>query len=356
MPIPEAAEELKGLSDMSMPSSQTPPGPPGPSPVQIAATVRPADTSTSVVVEVEVADQMENGVVDLDRHKDIAFAVRTLADGTPLHLKLDLLVPRTGGGKPLVVCVPGGAYVMASKDGPAGRREHVAETGFAVAVVEYRTALHGAIYTDGVADVKAAIRYLRAHAHEYGIDASRIGVWGESAGGYVAAMVGVTNEVGHLDVGADLDQSSRVQAVVDMFGNSDLAAHAADFDEGTQEFFRGADNSVAWYVYGLGSGTSFADDPDGALRADPRTYIDASTPPFLLFHGTDDRFVSPSQTLILHNALRAAGVDSTRYVLQGARHGDLAFFGDHESGLPWSSRQVMGYLIAFLRDHLRERA
>jgi acetyl esterase/lipase len=356
---------------MSMPSNQTPPGggptaespvlPPhpgltGPPPIQIAATVRPADTSTSIVIDVDTADQMQNGAVGLDRHRDITFAVRTLADGTPLHLKMDLLVPRTGVVKRLVVCVPGGAYIMASKDGPAGRREHVAEAGFAVAIVEYRTALHGAIYTDGVADVKAAIRYLRAHAHEYGIDASRIGVWGESAGGYVAAMVGVTNGVEQLDIGADLDQSSAVQAVIDMFGNSDLAAHAADFDEGTQEFFRRADNSVAWYVYGRGSGTTFADDPDGAFLADPTTYIDASTPPFLLFHGTEDRFVSPSQTLILHDALRAAGAESTRYVLQGAGHGDVVFLGHSESGLPWSSRQTMGYLIAFLSEHLRERA
>jgi acetyl esterase/lipase len=351
---------------MSMPSKQPgntaaeppvrPAPPPGPPPVQIATTVRPADTSTSIVVEVDVADQLENGAVELDRHRDITFAVRTLADGTPLHLKLDLLVPRTGGAKPLVVCVPGGAYVMASKEGPADRKEHVAEAGFAVATVEYRTALHGAIYTDGVADVKSAIRYLRAHAHEYGIDASRVGVWGESAGGYVAAMVGVTDGDERFDIGADLGQSSAVQAVVDMFGNSDLAAHAADFDEDTQEFFRRADNSVAWYVYGMGSGTTFADDPDGAFLADPTTYIDSSAPPFLLFHGTDDRFVSPSQTRILHDVLRSAGVDSTRYVLQGAGHGDVVFLGHEESGLPWSSRQTMGYLITFLREHLADHA
>jgi acetyl esterase/lipase len=141
-----------------------------------------------------------------------------------------------------------------------------------------------------------------------------VGVWGESAGAYVAAMVGVTSGIERFDIGADLDQSSAVQAVVDMFGNSDLAAHAADFDEATQEFFRRADNSVAWYVYGMGSGTTFADDPDGAFRADPRTYVDSSTPPFVVF------------------------------------------LGHQESGLPWSSRQTMGYLIAFLREHLRERA
>jgi acetyl esterase/lipase len=180
-------------------------------------------------------------------------------------------------------------------------------------------------------------------------------VWGESAGGHVAAMVGATNGIERFDIGDNLDQDSTVQAVVDMFGGADLAAHAADFDKQTQEFFRGADNSTAWYVYGRKSGTTFADDPDGAARANPATYINSSTPPFLLFlfHGTDDHLVSPSQTMTLHNELRAAGIDSTRYVLQGAKHGDLSFLGDPEPGLPWSTQQAMGYLIEFLHDHLR---
>ncbi len=80
----------------------------------------------------------------------------------------------------------------------------------------------------------------------------------------------------------------------------------------------------------MGSGTTFADDPDGAFGADPTTYIDASAPPFLLFHGTEGHFVSPSQTQILHDVLRSAGADSTRYVLQGAGHGDVVLLGHRE--------------------------
>src|SRR3979411_2233444 len=119
-------------------------------------------------------------------------------------------------------------------------------------------------------------------------------------------MVGATNGSERFDIGDNLDQDSTVQAVVDMFGGADLAAHAADFDKQTQEFFRGADNSTAWYVYGRKSGTTVADDPGGAARANPATYINSST--ILLFHGTDDHPVSPSQTMTLHNELRAAGI------------------------------------------------
>jgi acetyl esterase/lipase len=331
----------------------SPPGMTGPPPIRIAGTVSPADTSTSIVIEPDVTAQMENGLVDLVAYRDIIFARRTLADGNVLDLKLDLLVPEIPGAKPLVVYVPGGGFLIAAKDGPADRRTHVAEAGFAVASIEYRTALHGAVYADGVADVKTAIRYLRAHASEYGIDPRRVGVWGESAGGYLAAMAGATNGIERFDAGGGPGHSSDVQAVIDMFGGGDLASLAADFDEQTQEFNRGPDNSAAWYVYGRASGTTFSDDPDRAALANPATYISSSTPPFLLFHGTDDRLISPSQTLNLHNALRAAGADSTRYVLHGARHGDLAFLGDLESVLPWSTRQVMSYLTGFLDDHLK---
>ncbi|MFD5074047.1 alpha/beta hydrolase fold domain-containing protein [Streptomyces sp. NPDC058371] len=317
----------------------------------MASTVAPSDTSTSIVIDVDAAAQMKNGRVELGERRDITFAERTLADGTVLALKMDLLLPKSADAAlPVVVHVPGGAFLVAAKDSPDARRRNVAEAGFAVASVEYRTTLQGAVWTDGVADVKSGIRHLRAHADEYGIDAGRIAVWGESAGGYLAAMVGVTNGLSRFDSGDHLDRSSEVAAVVDMFGAGDLSAIAADFDDETQEFFRGADNSIAWYVFGRNSGTALADDPGATTRADPATYISASTPPFLLFHGTDDHLISPSQTLTLHNALREAGADSTRYVVQGAGHGDMAFLGDQEAVLPWSSRQVMGLLIDFLHS------
>ena len=90
--------------------------------------------------------------------------------------------------------------------------------------------------------------------------------------------------------------------------------------------------------------------------ANPITYIRANAPPFLIFHGNQDRMVSPSQTLILHEALMAAGVRSTRYVVDGAGHGDLSFMGDTQSGLLWSTNQVMNLIAeiseSFGRRHL----
>ena len=108
------------------------------------------------------------------------------------------------------------------------------EAGYAVASVRYRTILDGATYVDGVADVKSAVRFLRARAADFGLDASRVAVWGESAGGYLAAMTGTTWGVGEFETGDHDDQSSEVSAVIDLFGPSDLLKTADDFDEAAQ--------------------------------------------------------------------------------------------------------------------------
>lgn len=317
----------------------------GPPPLQMSATVRPVDTSTSTVIRVDEDDQMPSSGTALREYHDIGFDVRT-------DLKLDIVMPDSGHPAPLVVYVPGGGFVISARDGDLARRRLLAEAGFAVASVDYRTTMSGSTYVDGVRDVRSAIRFLRAHTDVYGLDTRRIAVWGESAGGYLAAMTGVTNGLDRFDTGEYLDHSSDVQAVVDMFGGSDLAQLATDFDEPTQAFFRGPDNSLAWYVFGRDSGKAFADDPAEAARANPITYVNPETPPFLLFHGSDDHLVSPSQTLLLHKALLAADTSSTHYLLDGARHGDMAFLGDVEAVRPWATRQIMGYLIDFLRNHL----
>jgi len=99
----------------------------------------------------------------------------------------------------------------------------------------------------------------------------------------------------------------------------------------------------------MAPGTHVLDTHIAGTAANPMTYVKASVPPFLIFHGSQDRLVSPSQTLILHDALIAAGGRSTRYVLDGAGHGDLSFLGDAKSGLPWSTRQTMGIIVDFLK-------
>lgn len=106
------------------------------------------------------------------------------------------------------------------------------------------------------------------------------------------------------------------------------------------------------HVNGPASGKSLSDDPAAAAAANPISYVSIAAPPFLLLHGSADNLVSPSQTLILHEALRAAGASSARYVLRDAGHGDLAFLGDPDSGKPWSASEVMNLIVSFLAKNL----
>ena len=310
---------------------------PPPLPFPAARTVAPGDLSTSVVQKVDGDPQIQCGRVELTTHTDVVYSSPTSAGADPVALTLDVLTPVTLGRKPLVIYVPGGGFVQADKGGAQGLRTYVAEAGYVVASIRYRTVSDGARYVDGLADVKSAVRFLRAHAAEYGIDPTTVALWGESAGGYLAAMTALTAGRPEFELGDNVDQSSAVTAVVDKFGPSDMSRIGADFDEETASAL--ASPRFVSHQY-------FAGAPAGA--ADPMTLVGAGDVPFLFFHGSDDRLVSPSQTLLLHNALRAAGVDSTRYVIDGAGHGDLG-----ASAQLWSTTTVMGDLVGFLAGTLR---
>ena len=313
------------------------PGAPPPR-IPIATSVAAVDTSTSIVIRPDPADQITCRKDAMQAISDVVFATRALSDGKSMNLLMDVQIPMPRGKRhPLVIYVPGGGFMRAEKEQALNLRTYVADAGFVVASAQYRTMLNGATFRDSVADVKSAIRYLRANAQKYDIDAGRVAVWGESAGGYLVAMVGVTNGVKSFDVGNDLDRNSDVQAVVDKFGPSDVSKIAADFEPQLQAAYW-VNNPFLPYLEGKVT-----------TAANPLTYIKATAPPFLIFHGSRDRLVSPSQTLLLHNSLVAAGVRSTRYVLEGAGHGDLAFMGDAAAGLPWSTRQTMGIIVDFLR-------
>ncbi|MGO1080986.1 carboxylesterase family protein [Inquilinus sp. CA228] len=323
------------------------PAPPGA--VILSSTVAPSDTSTSIVLTPDVDDQIRCGRVAVDARAGVVYSRPTLPSGVAKALAMDILTPRYPGRKPLVIYVSGGGFVQSTKEAALDQRSFVAEAGFVVASIQYRILLDGATYRDTVADVKAAVRYLRAHAGEYGIDPGRVGLWGESAGGYLVAMAGVTNGQPQFEQGGNLDQSSRVQAVVDKFGSSNMARIAADFDLATRQYYASPGIPIALYVNGSSSTQSLQGDPTAATTANPLTYASFGDPAFLLLHGSADNLISPSQTLILHQALRAAGLRSTRLVLAGARHGDLSFIGDPVAGLPWTTNEVMGDIVAFLR-------
>jgi acetyl esterase/lipase len=318
--------------------------------VPMAETVKPTDTSTSTVITPD-GPQITCGKTELALKRDITYSSPTV-DGKKHDLKLDLQVPKTGGKKPLVIYLTGGGFVMADKSSNLGERTYVAEQGYAVASIEYRTTTTGSTYQDGVADVKSAVRYLRAHADEYGIDASKVALWGQSAGGYLAAIAGASNGTEQFVSGNDLDESSDVQAVVDEFGPGDLARGADDFDTKTRAAYLAPGSILNAYVFGPKSAKSVTTDSAADKAANPATYLSSSSAPFILLQGDNDHVVSPSQSLILLNALKAKGVEATRYVVKGANHGDMSFLGDTEAGLPWSTQKVMGTITGFLDQKL----
>ena len=324
------------------PSGPSAPG--GPPNAPRAQLLVPIDTSTSTVINPGVAPQISCGRVRLRTQPDVVYASPTLAGGQQLPLKMDIQIPQTPGPKPVVIYLPGGGFGSAIKEQALDQRTFVAESGFVVASIQYRTIANGAKYTDGIADIRAAVRYLRANASRFSIDPRKVGVWGASAGGYLANMVGTTDPGG---------RDGAVQAVVDHFGGSDLSKLFADFDAATQHALDGPDNPIAMYVNGPGSGQSLTDNPDAVRAANPVTYVGPGDPPFLHFHGTEDRTISPSQTLLIHNALRRAGVSSTRYVVTGGGHGEIEKANNLPAALPWTTAEVMGITVSFLRSHLR---
>jgi acetyl esterase/lipase len=316
-------------------------------PIPISVTPAPYDATDSTVVVADAAQQVRPSRRGLRMVRNREFARVPGRGGETVALRMDVLVPEGSGPHPLVISVPGGGFVRAPKVGAGTVRRHLAQAGYVVASVEYRTTMQGATFIEGVSDVKAAVRYLRAHAAEFGIDPKRVALWGESAGGYIASMVGVTAGDKRFESGSDADQSSDVQAVVNKFGGSDLTLLAAGFDEPTVAANSGAHIPLAHWVLGANEkGIALADAPDAVRDADPATYATKSAPPFLLFHGSDDRIVSPVQTAHLHAALRAAGADSTRYLVRGAGHGEIAVVSGEERF--WTTEPMLRIATDFL--------
>ncbi|EHJ95509.1 alpha/beta hydrolase fold-3 domain-containing protein [Agrobacterium tumefaciens 5A] len=244
------------------------------------------------------------------------------------QLEMSLLVPRTKDLKPAVVYSPGGGFISADHEKFIDLRIALAKAGFVVAAAQYRTVPNK--YPALVEDGKAAIRYLRQHATEYGIDPARIGVLGDSAGGYVSQMMGMTNGEKAFDAGQFLDKSSDVQAAVTMYGISNLLEIGDGFPDDIAKVHQSPAVTEALLVNGTAfadfPGASIGSDPEKALQASPMGHVAGSKPPFLIMHGSADTLVSPRQSVQLYQALKNKG-DKVEYVLvEGAGHGDLTWY------------------------------
>ncbi len=229
------------------------------------------------------------------------------------ELKLDVFWNKTAeNAMPLIVCVHGGAWTAGSKDWCPALR--MVKSGYVVSSINYRLSQHSP-FPAQIHDCKAAIRWLRANARKYHIDPKRIGVWGGSAGGHLVALLGTTAGNKELEgtVGGNLEQSSRIQAVCDFFGPTDL------FD-----FYRDKENRHYDYTTTVVDkllGGPIAEKKELAESANPVNHVTADDSPFLIMHGDKDDLVPMRHSNILYEALKKAGVESKLHVVRGSGHG-----------------------------------
>jgi acetyl esterase/lipase len=252
------------------------------------------------------------------------------ADGKPLLL--DLFLPDSAKPPvPLIVWIHGGAWLSGSrKDATA---LSLATKGYGVASIDYRLS-SAAIFPAQIHDCKAAVRWLRANAAKYGIDADRIGAWGSSAGGHLVALLGTTGNVKDLEGAVnDLKASSRVQAVVDWFGPTDFA----QMNKAGSKMDHDAPDSPESRLIG----GPVQSNLQAVAAANPITYVASDAPPFLIMHGDQDKTVPFNQSELLCAALKKAGADVTFLPVTGAGHG-------------FRPKEALRPVIEFFDKHLKK--
>ncbi|MGY1631803.1 alpha/beta hydrolase fold domain-containing protein [Geodermatophilus sp. SYSU D01186] len=264
-------------------------------------------------------------------YRDVVYA-----EVAGLDLQVDLYLPDARPA-PLCLWLHGGGWMRGSRTDRAQERlVPMARRGVAVAAVQYR--LSGqAVFPAQLDDVRAAIRWLRAHAGEYGLDAGRIGAWGASAGGHLASLVALV----HDERDAELGDSS-IQAVVPWFAPSDLLRMATDVPEGPRPPFLSGPMPEPPHEARLLGVEAAASRPEEARAASPVTHAHAGAPPFLLVHGDSDGLIPSQHSRRLYEALRAQGAEASLWLLHGANHEDPAFEE------PASLAAVSGFLRAVL--------
>jgi acetyl esterase/lipase len=228
-------------------------------------------------------------------------------------MRLDIYLPeRRPQPVPVVMWISGGAWRGMSRLGPPIVSAWLAGRGYAVVGFEYRVSGE-AKFPAQIADCKAAVRWIRANAQTHNLDAGRIGAWGDSAGGHLAELLGVSDGIAELEGdGPNREFSSRVSPVCAFYPPADL--RGIGHDKMVHDLFGGTPEELP-EMYDLGS---------------PICHVKPSSPPHLLAHGTDDEIIPYDQSVRYAKSLRAAGVETTLVKLPGVKHDGKILYGCEE--------------------------
>lgn len=256
--------------------------------------------------------------------------VYTTAGGS--SLKLDMARPAEGDGPfPAVLVIHGGGWRAGNKADSRGALAEFARRGYVAVSPQYRFAPKD-VFPAQVHDVKAAVRWLKSHAKDYKVDTDHVGAVGFSAGGHLSLMLGLTGPSdgleGETSEGAP---DSRVHAVVNYFGPTDLAApNIPEFSRGLVRDFLGG---------------SASEKPEVAAKASPMSFLSKDDAPILTFHGTKDPLVPHDQAQRLAEGMTRVGIAGRTELLIGAGHG---WIGPE-------LKRTMDETYAFFDTHLRPK-
>ncbi len=248
-------------------------------------------------------------------------------------LILDLYLPEATANPPLVIFIHGGGWTLRLHDQVPVL--FLVNQGYALASITYRLSFD-AQYPAQLHDVQAAIRWLRANAHRWSLNADRLVLVGSSAGGYLATLAGVTATREEYDgrLGNHIDQSLEVAGVVAYFAPSDFLLRAR-----TQPRSANDPRSTTYQLLG----TSPERHPELARRASPAWQVSNAAPPLLLFHGSSDSIVLPDQSKRLAEAYQSVGRPVQLHLVPGADHYVSDFY----------DRKSLGILTEFLDQIVR---
>ncbi len=261
-----------------------------------------------MMIQVSISNYAQSDKIIV--HNDLLFA----AIGSRV-LSLDLYLPTEKENPPIIVWIHGGAWHSGSKDDPP---LDFLPHGYALASIEYRLSTE-ATFPAQIKDIKAAIQWLRGHSDDYGFNANKVVVWGSSAGGHLAALVGTTNGVVEFDpdYGHHNDQSTDVQGIIDYFGLTDFLTI---LDQSTPH-----GRNVRMPAMTLLFGEPIGHDSTVLKMASPVLHVDPSDPPLFIAHGNQDIQVPINQSIELLKRYEKNGLYVRFEILENAGHGGNEF-------------------------------